>query len=95
MADEPESGPAFVELLKQSQSALAGLQALEEHLSTRLADQHAQLKATRAELEQAREAMAGLQGAHERLTAEHTRTLDEVANHRNARTAMDATVLEV
>jgi CheY-like chemotaxis protein/chromosome segregation ATPase len=95
VADELESGPAFVELMKQSQSALAGLQALEEHLSTRLADQHAQLKATRTELEQTREAMAGLQGAHERLTAEHTRTLDELAHHRNARAGLDAAVLEV
>lgn len=95
MADELESGPAFGELLKQSQTALAGLQALEEHLSTRLADQHAQLKATRAELDQAREAMAGLRGAHEKLTAEHARTLDEVAHQRNARAAMDATVVEL
>jgi len=95
MPDELESGPAFGDLLKQSQSALAGLQALEEHLSTRLADQHAQLMATRGELEQAREAMAGLQGAHERLAAEHARRLDEVAHHRQARAELEATVLEV
>ncbi|HSO93895.1 MAG TPA: response regulator, partial [Candidatus Dormibacteraeota bacterium] len=95
MADDLESGPAFVELMKQSQSALAGLQALEEHLSTKLADQHAQLKATRTELEQAREATADLRGAHERLTAEHARTLDEIAHHRNARAGLEATVLEM
>ncbi len=95
MAEEDDARPVFGELLKQSQSALAGLQALEEHLSTRLADQHAQLKQTRSELEQAQEALTALRGAHDRLTAEHARTVDDVAHQREARAELEAQVAEV
>ena len=95
MAEDLDTRPAFGDLLKQSQSALAGLQALEEQLSTRLADQHAQLKATRSELEEAKEAITSLRGAHERLGAEHARTLEEIVHHRQARAELEATILDM
>jgi len=82
MGEEDDARPVFGELLKQSQSALAGLQALEEQLSTRLADQHAQLKQTRAELDEAHAALTTLRGNHDRLIAEHARTIDDAAHQR-------------
>ncbi|MEO6796402.1 MAG: response regulator [Candidatus Dormibacter sp.] len=94
MADE-DARPVFGELLKQSQSALAGLQALEEQLSTRLADQHAQLQATRGELEESRHGMVSLQSTNDRLTAEHARSLDEAAHQRQARADLEATLGDV
>ncbi len=87
--------PVFGDLLKQSQMALAGLQALEEQLSTRLADQHGKLKQTRAELEQANHELASLGTAHDRLTAEHAKTADEAAHLRQVRTELEGRVTQL
>nr|MDQ6885494.1 hypothetical protein [Candidatus Dormibacteraeota bacterium] len=94
MADENAPRPVFGDLLKQSQSALAGLQALEDQLSARLADQHAQLNAGKAELAQTLESMAALQAAHERLTAEHGRSLDESRRQQQARIELEGSILD-
>ncbi|MDQ6709543.1 MAG: response regulator [Candidatus Dormibacteraeota bacterium] len=94
MADENAARPVFGDLLKQSQSALAGLQALEDQLSARLADQHAQLNDSRAELAQTREALTALQAAHERLTAEHAWSLDESRRQQQARIELEGSILD-
>lgn len=94
MADENAPRPVFGDLLKQSQSALAGLQALEDQLSARLADQHAQLNASRAELAQTRESMTALSAAHERLSAEHAWSLDESRRQQQARIELEGSILD-
>lgn len=95
MAEIDDARPVFGELLKQSQSALAGLQALEEQLSTRLADQHAQLNQARAELDEAHAALTTLRGNHDRLIAEHARTIDDAAHQREARAGLEAQIADV
>jgi CheY-like chemotaxis protein len=95
MAEIDDARPVFGELLKQSQSALAGLQALEEQLSTRLADQHAQLKQVRSELDEAHAALTTLRGNHDRLIAEHARTVDDAAHQREARAGLEAQIAGV
>ncbi len=95
MPDQPIEPTPFSDLLAQSRTAMAGLQALEEQLTAQLADQHAKWKRGRAELDAVRQELAALRTTHEQLTAEHTRATDDAAQLRGQRDLLQQRVGEL
>jgi CheY-like chemotaxis protein len=75
--EQPTEPTPFADLLAQSRTAMAGLQALEEQLTAQLADQHAKWKQARTELDAVADELAALRTRHQQLTAEHARATAE------------------